>query len=158
VRHLCNFLNFPEKLANALATRKCLRHLFSRFVEPPGRDDSPESRNPSRPSGVETLAITFAIERSPTAAALPPLRADIGDSRGLNPKSPVCVSPQAGDLDTSHRPITRLGTHEMTKRHPEKCPRFASRARCNPRLLHPRDSTERGRRYFNSTFAPAFSK
>src|SRR5262245_3861777 len=51
VRHLCDFLDFPEKLANALATCKRLRHLISRVVEPSGRDDSPESRNPSRPSG-----------------------------------------------------------------------------------------------------------
>jgi hypothetical protein len=51
VRHLCDFLDFPEKLANALATGKRLRHLISRVVEPSGRDDSPEGRNPSRPSG-----------------------------------------------------------------------------------------------------------
>ncbi len=53
VRHFCDFLDFPEKLANALATCKRLRHLvsISRCVEPPGRDDSPEGRHPSRPSG-----------------------------------------------------------------------------------------------------------
>jgi hypothetical protein len=52
VRHLCDFLDFPEKLSNALATRECLRcHLASRSVVPAGRNDSPESRNPSRPSG-----------------------------------------------------------------------------------------------------------
>ena len=36
VRHLCDFLDFPEKLTNALATCKRLRHLISRFVEPSG--------------------------------------------------------------------------------------------------------------------------
>ena len=52
VRHLCDFLDFPEKLANALATCKRLRcHIFSRFVEPRARDNSPKGRHPSRPSG-----------------------------------------------------------------------------------------------------------
>src|SRR5204863_5524312 len=52
VRHLCDFLDFPEKLTNALATGECLRHYLLSFCRNRrGRDDSPEGRNPSRPSG-----------------------------------------------------------------------------------------------------------
>src|SRR5262249_58989483 len=50
VRHLCDFLDFPEKLANALATRKRLRHLISRFVEPSG-----PGRLSGRPPSIATI-------------------------------------------------------------------------------------------------------
>jgi hypothetical protein len=68
VRHLCDFLDFPEKLANALATGKRLRHLISRFVEPSGRDDSPEGRNPSRPSGQASKPFYVIAIRLPAEA------------------------------------------------------------------------------------------
>ncbi len=52
VRHLCDFLDFPEKLTNALATCERLRHALSlTSSNRRDRDDSPEGRNPSRPSG-----------------------------------------------------------------------------------------------------------
>src|SRR5262249_59410207 len=50
VRHLCDFLDFPEKLANALATGKRLRHLISRFVEPSG-----PGRLSGRPPSIATI-------------------------------------------------------------------------------------------------------
>src|SRR5262249_50997353 len=52
VRHLRHFLNCSEKLPYALATGKRLRHLFSLdSIAPAGAGASPNSRNPSRPSG-----------------------------------------------------------------------------------------------------------
>ena len=65
VRHLCDFLNFPEKFANALATCKRLRcHFASRSVEPRGRDNSPEGRNPSRPSGQASEPMSVSMRNS----------------------------------------------------------------------------------------------
>ena len=43
--------DFSEKLANALATCECLRHLSFTSSNRGDRHDSPESRNPSRLSG-----------------------------------------------------------------------------------------------------------
>src|SRR5207249_6272402 len=53
VRHLCDFLDFPEKLANALATRKRLRHLISLVVEPSG-----PGRLSGRPQSIATIGTT----------------------------------------------------------------------------------------------------
>src|SRR5262249_42729826 len=72
VRHLCDFLDFPEKLANALATGKRLRHLISRFVEPSG-----PGRLSGRPPSIATIrtaveTLSYAIR--PTAEPPCPCR------------------------------------------------------------------------------------
>src|SRR5204863_9855121 len=51
--------------------------------------DSPESRNPSRPSGQASSPHFYAIRRRRIGASLPPLGGDIGDCRGLNPEITV---------------------------------------------------------------------
>jgi hypothetical protein len=64
VRHLCDFLNFSEKLTNALATNKSLRSCH--VVSSPNRsggpsNGSPDGRYPSRPSGQASGAKFAAI-------------------------------------------------------------------------------------------------
>src|SRR5262249_35006861 len=78
VRHLCAFLDFPEKLANALATSKRLRHLISRFVEPsgPGRLSGRPPSIATIRTAVETPLLCDPADRR-TALSLPPSGRDI---------------------------------------------------------------------------------
>jgi hypothetical protein len=93
VRHLCDFLDFPEKLANALATCKRLRHLVSsRSVEPPGRDDSPEGRHPSRPSGQASKpAVSMRFGCARTVCFFRRFGGDMRFRGQFTPKSLLCV-------------------------------------------------------------------
>src|SRR5262245_12761455 len=166
VRHLRDFLNFPEKFANALATDKRLRHrLFSRFVEPsgPGRlSGRPQSIATVRTGvGAHFYAIRAATEPPPRCRcpAEPAAAADMGDSGGLNPKSPVCVSPWPGTRSAT----APLSVCRTLARGLRRSPgRYARRGSCgDPRVLAPaalaRGFGELSCAYFTSTLAPAFS-
>src|SRR5262245_48743123 len=86
VRHLCDFLDFPEKLTNALATSKRLRHLISRFVEPsgPGR----LSRRPPSIAAIGTTVETPYFTRfGRRRTATPPPGGDMDGSGVCSPRN-----------------------------------------------------------------------
>src|SRR5262249_48308793 len=86
VRHLCDFLDFPEKLANALATGKRRPHPTSRLVNraAPGRlSERPPSIATTRPAVEPPLLCDSADRR--TAMSLPPSGRDMGDSGVYSP-------------------------------------------------------------------------
>ena len=65
VRHFRDFLDFPEKLANALATGKRLRHLVSLAVVEPSGPERLSGRPPS-------IATVRTAVRAPLSGAIPP--------------------------------------------------------------------------------------
>src|SRR5262245_52867249 len=56
------------------------------------RDDSPEGRHPSRPSGQASGPVFSRFGGQPNRASLPPLGADKDDSEEFHPESPNFVS------------------------------------------------------------------
>ena len=96
VRHLCDFLDFSEKLPYALATCKRLRHVLSLCSSGEldrHRDDSPESRHHRDYLDNRANALTSRQFGSPNRLIfIPlPLNGKDGDSGARTPKSPICV-------------------------------------------------------------------
>ena len=117
VRHLCDFLDFPEKLTNALATCERLRHALSlTSSNRRDRDDSPEGRNPSRPSGQASSprrSCMYDSARRRIRLIATAAQRSMGRFRD-NPKSPFCV----GRPPRHARAFSALARNPTDARHP----------------------------------------
>src|SRR6476620_677154 len=88
-----NFLTRLRPVNVCAIVPLCCRPAVFKFMS--SRDDSPESRNPSRLSGQAYGAPFLDDSGFPNRRIALPLRGKDGDSRALAPKSPIFVQDPA---------------------------------------------------------------